>query len=86
MKCANHLDADAAVRSSACRIKPEVPAYLVCDPGNLRQIILNLGGNAIKLAQSGEIPITVSVNAESEIQSGSISPSPILGRTSPKTK
>ena len=49
----------------ACQIDPDVPQTLFADPDRLRQILLNLAGNAIKFTERGQVLIRV------EVESGS---------------
>jgi signal transduction histidine kinase/CheY-like chemotaxis protein/HAMP domain-containing protein len=46
-----------------CEIAPEVPEVLRGDSGRLRQVIMNLVGNAIKFTDKGEVALKVQVEA-----------------------
>lgn len=53
------LRADDKGLELLCEIAPDVPSFVNGDPGRLRQIILNLIGNAVKFTAAGEVVLNV---------------------------
>jgi len=57
-----------SVLKVSCDVRPDTPERLMGDPNRLRQIVINLVGNAIKFTSQGEVAVRVWPESVSEIE------------------
>lgn len=60
-----HAQARRKALDLAIEVAPEVPEVIVADSHRLRQVLVNLIGNALKFTEQGEIKVTVDLVSDS---------------------
>ena len=60
------LQAESKGISFTCDIHPDVPQVIMGDENRLRQILINLAGNAIKFTEAGKVAITLAFDSSAQ--------------------